>query len=159
MTTEAQITANRINAQKSTGPRTAEGKAIVAQNAIKHGLLSRRAVIKDEDPAEFEGYRAAMIESLRPRDAAEESVVQRIVNLSWRLKRAERMQDEALNFLLEADARECQTRHLRASGDPSGADELTFGRVIAREFSSGRTLEKLMTYERWIENSLYRSFN
>ncbi|MBN1507895.1 MAG: hypothetical protein JW955_13675, partial [Sedimentisphaerales bacterium] len=157
MTTEVQITANRANARKSTGPRTAIGKAIVAQNAIKHGLLARRAVIKDEDPAEFEGYRAAMTESLRPRDAAEESVVQRIINLSWRLKRAERMQDETLDFLLEADARECQTRHLRSSGDPSGSEELTFGRVIAREFSSGRTLEKLMTYERWIENSLYRS--
>ena len=54
MASEAQIKANRENAQKSTGPRTEEGKAVVAQNAVKHGLWARQAVIKEEDPAEFE---------------------------------------------------------------------------------------------------------
>ena len=43
MTTEAQVCANRANAQKYTGPQTAEGKATVAQNAVTHGLLARAA--------------------------------------------------------------------------------------------------------------------
>ena len=53
MTTEAQVLANRSNAQKSTGPRTPEGKAAVAQNAVQHGLLAQEVVIKGEDPQEF----------------------------------------------------------------------------------------------------------
>ena len=39
--------ANRKNAQRSTGPRTARGKARVAQNAIIHGLLSEKALLPD----------------------------------------------------------------------------------------------------------------
>jgi hypothetical protein len=45
MSTEAQIKANRENAQKSTGPKTAEGKTVVSQNVVKHGLLSCQAAI------------------------------------------------------------------------------------------------------------------
>ncbi len=45
MATEAQTNANRANSQKSTGPRTAEGKAAVSQNAVKHGLFGHEAVI------------------------------------------------------------------------------------------------------------------
>ena len=50
MTSEAKANANRRNAEKSTGPKTAEGKAVAAQNAVKHSLLARTAVIKDADP-------------------------------------------------------------------------------------------------------------
>ncbi len=46
MATEAQIAANRLNAQRSTGPRTADGKAVVAQNAAKHGLLAREGMLR-----------------------------------------------------------------------------------------------------------------
>jgi hypothetical protein len=43
MTSEQRVEANRQNSLKSTGPRTAAGKAVVALNGIKHGLLSRDA--------------------------------------------------------------------------------------------------------------------
>ena len=54
MASEARIAANRLNAQKSTGPRTAEGKAVVAQNAVKHGLLAREGLLRGEDREEYE---------------------------------------------------------------------------------------------------------
>lgn len=38
--TEKQLTANRRNALRSTGPRTAKGRAVSRMNAMKHGILS-----------------------------------------------------------------------------------------------------------------------
>jgi hypothetical protein len=61
MAGEAQVLANRRNARQSTGPRTAEGKAVVSQNAVRHGLLGREVVIQGEDRGEFEFYRERML--------------------------------------------------------------------------------------------------
>ncbi len=82
MTTEAQLLANRINAQKSTGPRTPGGKATVAQNAVKHGLLAQEVVIKREDPGEFALYREEMLVELAPAGQIELMLAERIVGLS-----------------------------------------------------------------------------
>jgi hypothetical protein len=41
MATEAQINANRENAQKSTGPTSESGKSRVSLNAVKTGLTAR----------------------------------------------------------------------------------------------------------------------
>lgn len=38
---EAKLQANRANAKKSTGPRSAHGKAWSRRNALRHGLTSR----------------------------------------------------------------------------------------------------------------------
>ena len=48
MTTTRQAEANALNALKSTGPRTPAGRAVVAYNAMKHGLLSRESLVKGE---------------------------------------------------------------------------------------------------------------
>ena len=54
MTTEAKRAANRANAQKSTGPRSSEGKARASQNATRHGLATSVA----DDPAARNASRA-----------------------------------------------------------------------------------------------------
>jgi len=38
MATAKQVAANRRNAQRSTGPRTAAGKSTSSRNALRHGL-------------------------------------------------------------------------------------------------------------------------
>jgi hypothetical protein len=43
-----------------------EGKAVVAQNAGKHGLLAQEVVVKGEDSGEFEFYREQMLAELAP---------------------------------------------------------------------------------------------
>ena len=95
MASTAQVLANRLNAQKSTGPRTPEGKAVISQNAVRHGLLAREVVIKGEDPGEFEFYRDQMLGELAPAGSVESVLAERVVSLSWRLQRAERLQGAA----------------------------------------------------------------
>jgi hypothetical protein len=53
MATPAQIIANQANAQRSTGPRTVEGKQASSANATSHGLTSRSTVLPGEDPEEY----------------------------------------------------------------------------------------------------------
>ncbi len=159
MTSTARVLANRRNAAKSTGPRTPDGKAVVAQNAVKHGLLARQAVLKDEDPQEFDLHRIRMLQNLAPAGPEQEMLAERIVAVWWRLKRAERMQDEALDYLIEADRASDWIKHLRSKGDPSAGVELTFGRAVAQDFADARTLDRLSMHERRIESSLYRTMN
>jgi len=139
MASQAQINANRLNAQKSTGPRTDEGKRVVSQNAVTHGLFARDAVIKCEDPAEYEVHREALLDELRPVGAVESMLAERIVSLSWRLQRVERMQNQATDCLIEEDY-------------------LPLGRMVTKRWSKNlMIIEKLFMHERRIESSLNRT--
>ncbi len=161
MATEAQVRANRLNAQKSTGPRTEAGKAVVAQNAVRHGLLAEKTVISGEDPGQFESYRAQLLAELHPAGAMEAILAERIVGLAWRLRRADRLQAEVFDTLLAHDDRPL-ARSIRAS-DYSGAKDgpdprdTALGRVTLKDFTNYRVIDRLGTYERRIECSLYRT--
>ena len=165
MATEAQILANRRNGEKSTGPRTAEGKAIVSQNAVKHGLSGRLDVIKGEDQGEFDLQRAAMLGELAPVGPVESMLAERVVSLSWRLKRVERIQNEVFDALL-ADrssplAKLVQSLSPKGAGrpedGPDGDGDLALGRVALKDFSNSRVLDPLLMYERRIEHRLYKT--
>src|SRR5579862_5014842 len=88
MTTLKQVEANRRNAAFSTGPRTEEGKKKSAANALRHGLTSDTPLLPTEDPARYDEFRARLTSDLGPQGATEESLVEEIVDLSWRLRRA-----------------------------------------------------------------------
>src|SRR5215813_3254571 len=82
-----RIEANRQNAQRSTGPKTARGKARVAQNAITHGLLSEKALLPDEDPEALEALAEAMRAAWKPEGAQEDLLVDWMIQALWRLRR------------------------------------------------------------------------
>jgi len=98
MATPAQVEANRLNAQHSTGPRSDAGRARAARNAVRHGLFCRDVVLAGEDPAELEALRDGLLARLAPRDAVEGLIAEEIVAAAWKLRRlaaAERaMHDE-----------------------------------------------------------------
>ena len=88
MLSEKQAAANRRNAESSTGPRTEEGKAASRLNALKHGLTAELPVLPTEDPDEYARFREALLADLAPVGALEDRLVEEIVDLSWRLRRA-----------------------------------------------------------------------
>ena len=65
MLSEKQLLANQQNALRSTGPRSAAGKAIASQNAIRHGLSAQIAIIPGENPEEFDQFRQLLLEDER----------------------------------------------------------------------------------------------
>jgi hypothetical protein len=87
MATEKQIAANRHNAAKSTGPRTTVGKAASSRNALKHGVLSKRALSEHEDTQAFVTLLGKLVEELEPISVIECTLVERIAILLWREKR------------------------------------------------------------------------
>jgi hypothetical protein len=87
-----RIEANRRNAQRSTGPKTAEGKARVAQNAVVHGLLSRETLLPDEDPQMLDTLAETMGAALNPEGPQEQLPVEMMVRALWRLRRLGRVE-------------------------------------------------------------------
>ncbi len=98
--------ANKANAQKSTGPRTPQGKARCARNPCKHGLLSRQVVVADVDgagAAEFEKLLESLHAQFQPADAVEHALVDRVASCYWRLRRAQRYEVGAVGDAFEHD--------------------------------------------------------
>lgn len=94
---QKQLQANCRNALKSTGPKTVVGKVKVAKNAVKHGLLSRHIVIDGESQAEFNNFRAVLLDDLNPVGPLEQHLADRIIASFWRLNRVRRIEVELLN--------------------------------------------------------------
>ena len=98
MTSPAQLAANRANARRSTGPRTAGGKARARLNAVTHGAYARVLVLAREDRSAFDSLHAGFIEAFRPVGRYEAALVERLSLIWWRIQRAV----EAEAMVLEA---------------------------------------------------------
>ena len=89
MTTEKQILANRLNALRSTGPKTVAGKRRSRRNAMTHGLTSRTVVTVLENDAEFRAFADEIVRTYPNRSPLEQELVGRLIGLLWRLRRAQ----------------------------------------------------------------------
>src|SRR5260370_28601762 len=87
MTSERKIEANGQNALRSTGPKSPKGKARVGQNALKHGLLSRKTLLKDEDEEDLKTLAKALRADLKPQGAHERILVAVMIREVWRRRR------------------------------------------------------------------------
>jgi hypothetical protein len=107
MASPRQIEANRRNAQKSTGPRTPEGKARSRFNGVTHGMTAKFDVLPGEDGAALTGRIDAWTADFQPRNQLERDLVERAARLSWKLERVERAHvDRLMANILKATSGE-----------------------------------------------------
>ena len=82
-----RITANRLNALHSTGPRTEPGKQRSSLNALRHGLSSRTAVLPSEDSQAYQLHCEQFRAEHDPKTPTERHLVQELADTAWRLNR------------------------------------------------------------------------
>ncbi len=87
MTSWRQWQANRLNALRSTGPRTEEGKRTSRRNALRDGLTAETVIDGLEDSEDYHGFEAAIIADYDVETAVERELVLRLASLLWRLRR------------------------------------------------------------------------
>ncbi len=157
MATEAQIAANRLNSQKSTGPKTEEGKAAVAQNALKHGLFSTLIIVNGETQEDFDMFRDQMLAELLPVGIIESVLAERIISLAWRLRRAEVMERQVIDELIDRNSERQRREYGSSPSNPQhSGDYLPLGRIATKDWSNSRIIERVLMYERRIEHSIFK---
>jgi hypothetical protein len=93
---EARILANRANAARSTGPRSASGRRRAAENSLKHGLTGAGVVIHEQDKDEVERRDEALQAELAPKSAMGAILVRQMAVLSVRMERGAQQESAAL---------------------------------------------------------------
>jgi hypothetical protein len=89
--------ANRANAQKSTGAVTPQGKAIVSQNSVRHGLTGQFSVLPWESQQDYDNLLKQFIKDEKPVGAAEVELVVKMAEHTWMSKRALKMQNACIS--------------------------------------------------------------
>ena len=169
--TQRAVKANQANARKSTGPRSAAGKALVAQNRTVHGLTGARNLIPGEDPAEYERLRAAVAAELAPCGELEKNLAERAAGYLWRLQRLGRV-EAGLYALQHLGINEQRQRDKKPdlmalalgyeadAPDPARQEPLpTLGQAYANDCIGAGALEKLTRYESATERGLFRTLH
>ena len=87
MATQRQIAANRRNSRNSTGPRSAEGKAVSRFNALKHGIDAKAQCIPGESIAALDQLAAEYHTRYAPVTPEERALVDTLVSAEWELRR------------------------------------------------------------------------
>ncbi|MEN8126926.1 MAG: hypothetical protein ABFR90_03880 [Planctomycetota bacterium] len=133
MISEKQMQANRQNAQRSTGPKTAAGKAVVSRNALRHGLRARQVVLDSESREEFNEFHELLMDQLAPANLLESLLADRIAADFWRSRRTSQIESQMFNEMRQS------LYDKQKAANPS---EPTFDDVLYGDFPSLRQSKK-----------------
>jgi hypothetical protein len=122
MATEKQIAANRANASKSSGPKSAIGKAKVSRNSTRHHLLAKSFLLKSECSARFKAFVESFYAEYNPITPTETALVDTMATARWRLIRMSNLEASIIDheYVLDADSADLTTP-TRATLSPTAA--------------------------------------
>ena len=155
MTSTRQIEANRLNALKSTGPKSEAGKKLSRCNAIRHGLTAETVVDALEDAEDYKSFEAAVTADYDAQSAIERELALRLASLLWRLRRATTMETGLFEIHAEhlRDDRQnlrvlTQSQNVMNGGVKSAASAIDFARCFLRLANLPNfALDRLSRYE------------
>ena len=143
---EKQLEANRRNAQRSTGPNTAEGKERSSRNNLRHGLTGQVTVLPSEDREAHDAFCNRLIAGFGPENPIEEQLAHSIAEDSWRLNRVAAIENNI--FAIGRPAHKGDRGEIRNAL----ADAQSF-------LDHARELNLLSLYEQRIHRNMQRNLN
>jgi hypothetical protein len=138
---DKKLAANRANAQRSTGPRTIEGKARSALNATTHAGFAAATLLPHEDPDPFCRFRKAWVKTYSPQTLPELYLIDRAISLAWRLRR------------LQAADTDLHCVH----SERTPAENLARAYCVDADNSSNNQFDRLMRAEDRLQGMLHRT--
>ncbi|HLH18013.1 MAG TPA: hypothetical protein VKX45_12370 [Bryobacteraceae bacterium] len=157
MATQAQIAANRRNAQLSTGPRTEAGKSNARRNRLQSGLYAESLLIPGEDPAELDALAAEYEAEYRPATATERDLVAMLVRSQWYMRRVSCIETDMWTIMLDdSDAMSEARRTNRRPKLHTAFEhfEMSLSRIQVRLNSLDRSFHRALTLLRGLPSAI-----
>jgi hypothetical protein len=145
---ERRLAANRANALKSTGPRTAQGRARSSLNALRHGVTGQVSIMTAEDRAAHDKFCQELIDSLQLEGPLELQFASSIAEDFWRLQRIRALENDILALGSFSDAADIDVDH------PEIHTSLTRAQTF---LDHSKDFERLTLYEQRINRSMERN--
>ena len=149
MATLKQIESNRLNAQKSTGPRSIEGKAAVRFNALKTGIDAQSQVIPGEDPAALAALTAEYHDRYQPATPEVRALVDTLITAEWLQRRFRTLEAQLVQVDMHGIFREIKGLQVAQAYDRGGA---TYDRLQRRINAVERTFHRALATLQKIES-------
>ena len=149
MSTLKQIEANRLNAQKSTGPTSAEGKAAVRFNALKSGIHAQSQVIPGEDPAVLALLIAEYYDRYQPATPEVRALVDTLITAEWLQRRFRTLEAQIWRYNFEGLYNPVKGLEMAQVCDPGCED---FNRLQRRIDAADRSYHRALAALQKIES-------
>ena len=153
MSSPKQIEANRLNAKKSTGPRTPAGKAKSRFNALKAGIDAGAEAIPGEDADDLRALREDYYQRFTPDRPEQYALVDALIANDWLLRRLRKIEGQLWTHQVAESSERLSFRRATplACALPSVEDSLT--RLQRRMDSADRAYHRALNQIRRLQQA------